>query len=42
MAEDRKRDIVGGLMSFAVEAIFVVILALIAAVLAVVAVVLVG
>jgi hypothetical protein len=42
MAEDRKNDIIGGLMSFAIEAMFIVILGLIAALFAVVAVVLVG
>ena len=42
MAEDRKTDIIGGLMSFAIEAMFIAILGLIAALFAVVAIVLVG
>ncbi len=42
MAEEGKRDIIGGLMSFAIEAMFIVILGLIAALFAVIAVVLVG
>lgn len=42
MAADRKSDIIGGLMSFAIEAMFVVILGLIAALFAEVAVFLVG
>ncbi len=42
MAEDRRSDIIGGLMSFAIEAMFIVILGLIAALFAVVAVFLVG
>lgn len=42
MARDRKSDIIGGLMSFAIEAMFIVILGLIAALFAVVAILLVG
>lgn len=42
MAADRKSDIIGGLMSFAIEAVFIIILGLIAALFAVVAVALVG
>ena len=39
---DRKSDLIGGLMSFAIEAMFIAILGLIAALFAVVAVALVG
>ena len=42
MAEDRKSDIIGGLRSFTIEAMFIAILGLIAALFAVVAVLLVG
>ena len=42
MEEDRKTDLIGGLMSFAIEAMFIAILGLIAALFAVLAVVLVG
>jgi len=42
MAEDRRTDIIGGLMSFAIEAMFIGILGLIAALFAVIAVLLVG
>ncbi|MGI9647998.1 MAG: hypothetical protein ACR2OI_05720 [Acidimicrobiia bacterium] len=42
MAEDRKSDLISGLMSFAIEAIFILILGVIAALFAVAAVALVG
>ena len=42
MADNRKSDLIGGLMSFAIEAVFILILGIIAALLAVLAVALVG
>lgn len=42
MADNRKSDLIGGLMSFAIEAVFILILGIIAALLALLAVALVG
>jgi len=42
VADNRKSDLIGGLMSFAIEAVFILILGIIAALFAVLAVALVG